>query len=374
MAGHRRRRSGRWMVVLGVVAGILAVGSAGAFAGLKVLGNRYEGAVKRADLLGGAAPPEKPGHADPPKVTGPMTFLLIGSDSRAGANANPDTPDGNIAAIGGQRSDVIILVHIPKSTNHAYVISIPRDSYIPIYTKNGKPGDRNKINAAFAWGGAPRLVQTLNGFTGQRIDYPVIVDFAAIRKLTDLVGGVDVVIDKTSKDGYRFLPADSRYPTTPCTDTHGHAQHCLVFKAGTAHLDGQLAEYYVRQRKGLPSDDFDRAKRHQQYLRALMVKLSSGDTLTNPFKLDELIRTMASSLTVDKRMPVQSLAYSLKDLRAKDLTFMTMPISDEIDVPGKGSVMVPDKRLSAELFAALRGDTLDQYVLKHPPNDVTHGR
>src|SRR5258705_13074363 len=94
-ARRRKRRGRRWVVLLGVVAGLLALGCAGAFAGLKLLGNRYEGAVRKADLLGGAAPSAKAGHPDPPKVTGPMTFLLIGSDSRAGANANADTPDGN---------------------------------------------------------------------------------------------------------------------------------------------------------------------------------------------------------------------------------------------------------------------------------------
>lgn len=366
-----RRR--RWTTVLGALVVLMLAGSAGAFAGLKMLGNRYEGAVKRADLLGSAAPSPL-ASPDPPKVTGPMTFLLIGSDSRAGDNANPDTADGSVAAVGGQRSDVIILVHIPRATNHAYVISIPRDSYIPIATQDGTPGDRNKINAAFAWGGAPRLVQTLNSFIGGRIDYPVIVDFAAIRKLTDLVGGVDVVVDKTSKDGYRFLSANTRYPTTPCVDTQGKPQHCLVFPAGTVHLDGQLAEYYVRQRKGLPNDDFDRAKRHQQYLRALMAKVTTGGLLTNPVKFDEFVRTAASSLTVDKRMPVQSLAFSLKGLRTPDLTFMTMPISADRDIAGKGSVMIPDKAQCADLFAALRTDTLDQYVRKYPPNDVSHGR
>jgi LCP family protein required for cell wall assembly len=361
------------VTLLGVLATVLIVGSGGTLVALRMVGNRYEGAVKREDLLGAAAPSPTDGHVEPPKVHGPLTFLLIGSDSRAGANTNPDTPDGNVAAIGGQRSDVIILVHIPKATDHAYVISIPRDSYVPIFTANGTPGERNKINAAFARGGAPRLVQTVNSLIGGRIDYPIIVDFSAIRQLTELVGGVDVVIDSTSKDGYRFLPANSRYPTTPCVDTHGRARHCLVFKAGRLHLDGQLAEYYVRQRKGLPSDDFDRAKRHQQYLRALLVKLSTGDLLTNPIKFDQLILTAAKSLTVDKSMPVRSLAFSLRSLRASNLTFMTIPIADDPTLPGKGSVMIPDERQCRELFTALRTDTLDQYVRKYPPNDVSHG-
>jgi LCP family protein required for cell wall assembly len=335
-----------------------------------MLGNRYEDAVNKQDLLGAAAPA---GKDEPPKVSGPLTFLLIGSDSRAGANANPDTPDGNVAAIGGQRSDTIMLVHVARSIDRAYVISIPRDSYVPIMNKDGTLGKKNKINSAFSWGGAPRLVQTLNSFTGGRIDYPIVIDFAAIRKLTDVVGGVDVVVDKTSYDGYRFLPENSPYPVTPCEDGYGRPQRCLTFNAGPLHLDGQLAEYYVRQRDGLPRGDFDRVERQQQYLGALMTKITTSGVMTNPLKFDEFIRTAANSLTVDKRMPVQSLAFSLRSLRPSDLTFMTMPVAELRTVPKAGSVMIPDQALCEELFTALRTDTVDQYVRKYPPNDVSHG-
>ena len=353
------------------VVGVLVVAVLGTVTVLKVLERRYEGAVQRQDLLGPVV------HAsiapDPLRVTGPLTFLLIGSDSRAGDNANPDTPDGTVAAIKGQRSDVIMLLHVPKSTDRAYVISIPRDAYLPIADRNGDPAGRNKINAAFAFGGAPRLVQTLNNYTGGRIDYPIIVDFSAIRTLTDLVGGVDVVVDRTSYDPYRFLPANTPYPVTPCEDTRGRSQRCVTFKAGTLHLDGQLAEYYVRQREGLPAGDFDRMKRQQQYLRALLTKATSGDTIANPVKFDKLVRTALGALTVDTRMPVSSLVFSLKGLRPGNLTFLSLPIADTTTIPGVGWVAVPDAAGARELFTALNTDTLDQYVARHPTNDVSHG-
>jgi len=367
-AAHSRPRRRRW---LAVVAGLLVVTSVGTVLGLRVLDARYEGAVQRQDLLGPVVRASR--EPDPPRATGPLTFLVIGSDSRAGDNANPETPDGNVAAIGGQRSDTIMLIHVPKSTDRAYVISIPRDTYLPIADKNGNPADRNKINAAYAWGGAPRLVQTLNNYTGGRIDYPIVVDFSAIRQLTDLVGGVDVVVDRTSYDPYRFLPASSRYPVTPCRDTHGRRQRCVTFKAGQLHLDGQLAEYYVRQRGGLPSGDFDRVKRQQQYLRALLTKITVGDMLANPVKFDKLFRTALGALTVDNTMPVRSLAFTLKGLRPADLTFLTLPIRDTATIPGVGWVARPDPAAARELFAAMKADTLDQYVARHPVNDVSHG-
>ncbi len=366
--GNRRRRSMKWPALATALVMVIALG---AFASVKLLGNRYEDSVKRQDLLGTAG---QGGFAEPPKVSGPLTFLLIGSDSREGANANPDTPDGNSAAISGQRSDTIMLVHVPKSTDRAYVVSVPRDTYVPIVDKDGTLDREAKINSAFSRGGAPRLVKTLNNFTGGKIDYPIIVDFAAIRTLTDLVGGVDVVVGKTAVDGYRFMPENTSHPTTPCEDDQGGERRCLTFNAGLLHLDGELAEYYVRQRLGLPSGDFDRVKRQQQYLRALMTKITDGGMLTNPLKFDKFVRAAAGALTVDNTMPVQSLAFSLRDLSPSKLAFMTLPIADLTKVPEIGSVMIPDEAQCQELFAALKADTMDQYVLKYPPNDVTRGR
>ena len=369
---QRPRRSPAWAITLVVLGTVLTLSSTATFVGVKMLGNRYEGAVQRQDLLGAAAK-DKDGKVPPPKVTGPLTFLVIGSDSRAGDNANPDTPDGNAAAVGGARSDTIILAHIPVTMDRAYMISIPRDSYIRIADKNGDPGGKDKVNAAFSLGGAPRLVQTINNYTGGRIDYPVIVDFAAIHKLTELVDGVDVIVDTTSYDPYRFMPANTPYPVTPCRDTRGKKQRCLTFKAGPLHLDPQLAEYYVRQRVKLRRGDLDRAHRQQQYIRGLMTKITTGDFMTNPVKFDKLIRTAAGAVTVDERMPVEGLAYSLKSLRPANLVFMTLPIAADRTVPGSGEVLIPDIAKSEELFTALNTDTLDQYILKYPPNDVTHG-
>ncbi|WP_067497357.1 LCP family protein [Actinoplanes sp. TFC3] len=357
---QRPRR--RLRIVLAVVLALFVVGSAAAVAGTRLLSRRYEGAVERADLLPAAPPASAGAPAEPPKVSGPMNLLIVGSDSRT----KGDPSDG--------RSDVVILIHIPKSTSKAYVISIPRDTYVPIATAGGGRGSRNKINAAYAWGGVPRLVQTLNQYGNIKVDWPVLVDFAGIRKLTDLVGGVDVTIDRRTVDSYRFLPENSPYPSAPCTDPQGRSRRCVVFAAGRQHLDGQLAEYYVRQRRGLPNDDIDRSKRHQQYLRALAEKIAAQNTLTDPRGLDRLVRTAAGMLTVDTHMPVQRLAFTLRGLRANDMTFMTLPIAENRNVPGVGAVMVPDAARSRELFAALREDNLEKYVRDNPPNDVRHGR
>jgi LCP family protein required for cell wall assembly len=370
---HRaeKRRRAPFLSVTAVGVGIaLMLTSTGLFIGGKLLADKVESSVNRDDLLGDAAPIE------PPKITGPFTFLVMGSDSRAGDNFNPETPDGSVATVPGvPRTDSIIMVHVPRSTDRAYVISIPRDTYLPIADSKGRRGARNKVNAAFVFGGAPRLVQTLDRFTGHKIDYPVLVDFSAVREITDLVGGVDVVIDRESHDAYRFLPANSRYPTTPCRDTRWRKRNCLTFRKGPLHLDGQLAEYYVRQRTGLANGDLDRAKRQQQFLRALLSKAASGGLLTNPRRFNDFITVVGAALTVDDRMPVSRIAFSLKGLRPSDLVFMTLPTAGFDTVPGVGSVVLPDVAQSSRLFAAMNAGTMEDYLLKYPAaaNDVSHG-
>jgi LCP family protein required for cell wall assembly len=365
----KRRKSPIWAKAFVGVGALLLLVSTGTYAGTKLVGAKIENTVNRGDLLGDSVKEEVP-----PKVEGPLVFLMIGSDSRAGKNSNPNNPDGNVLAVPGERSDTIIMVYVPKSMDRAYLVSFPRDSYVPIANKSGNgTSGKDKINSAFAFGGAPRLVKTVNNLTGMKVDYPVIVNFSAIHKITDMVGGVDVVVDQTSYDEYRFMPKNTPYPTTPCRDTRGKKQRCLTFKKGPLHLNGELAEYYVRQRTGLPRGDLDRAKRQQQFMRALMSKAASGDTLTDPVKFSKLVTAVAESLTVDKRMPVQALAYALKGLRTSDLVFMTLPVRGLGNEPGAGSVVYPDMPKVTELFSAMQNDTLDAWMLKNQPNDVTHG-
>jgi LCP family protein required for cell wall assembly len=367
----KRRRSPLWAKLLVVFGAVLMVVSTGAYAAGKFTGARYENAAKKADLLGDSVTPAK--RNAPAKVEGPLTFLLVGSDSREGENANKNTADG-VYGSNGQRSDTIILMHIPKSMDRAIVISIPRDTYTRIAKKSGDGfHGRDKINAAFSNGGATALVKTVNNLTGMKIDYPIIIDFSAIRKITNLVGGVDVIVDKTTVDTSRFMAKGTKYPTTPCGYHNGVKRQCITFKKGPLHLDGELAEYYVRQRYGLPGGDLDRAKRQQQFMRALMAKVASGETLTDIGKFDKLLVTVMQSLTVDQSMPVQGLAYALKGLRPSDLVFLTLPVHCCTNKPGSGSVVMPQEGPIQELFGALKGGTIDQWMLKNKPNDVTHG-
>jgi anionic cell wall polymer biosynthesis LytR-Cps2A-Psr (LCP) family protein len=139
------------------------------------------------------------------------------------------------------------------------------------------------------------------------------------------------------------------------------------------HLDGAAAEDYVRQRYDLPAGDFDRMKRQQQFLRALMAKVHKTNWLTSPTTFDRLMMAFTGALTVDESMPVQALVYSLRNLATTAVSYVTMPVGYSGELGGVGWVAQPDEAAAAQLWSALKDDTMEEYVAANPPNDVSHG-
>jgi len=165
---------------------VLTVAVAGAF---WLVVDRYAGNVDRiGDVFAGV--PDRPAPSTSPTGT-PVTFLFVGSDTR-GHPASGTDPDG--------RSDAIMIARLSGDRRHAQVISVPRDSWVPI------PGHgTSKINASYAWGGPSLLIQTVEQLTGIRIDHYVAIDFDGIAQVTDTLGGVDVQVAETTTNGpYTF--------------------------------------------------------------------------------------------------------------------------------------------------------------------------
>ena len=335
----------RWAKVLLTTLAVL-IGLAGAGFGAAVLfAHHVEGEVGRDDILGEAGAL--------PKITEPQEYVIINGPSRAPMAPGSGTGenflilgvDTRVSWTQGQsRSDTIMLIHVDASRSRASVVSIPRDSYVYIPPVPGRwPGGKTKINAAYAWGGAPLVVQVVGHLTGLSIDHVVRVDFAAIRKITDIVGGVDVTIRKAVTDGrtgYRF-------------------------HAGVNHLDGRRAEIYVRQRYGLAQGDFDRVKRQQQYLHALGDKVLSMGVLSNPIRMNSLLSEAAKSLVVDAGLDLTATARELSGLRTDDLDFTTIPSTGFVH-SAAGTANRLDAVGCRALFLALRTDTMTGYFRDHP--------
>jgi LCP family protein required for cell wall assembly len=333
----RRRRGRAGKIVLVVVALLLAVLGGVVFQLVSAVAH-FDAKVPRNDPFAGLT--NRPGGG----VPGAQNFLLIGSDSRDNKLPAQSTNSGS------QRSDSLILLHVNSDHNKAYMISIPRDSWVPVPPGGPWPGGRTKINAAFAYGGPRLVVQTIEGFTGVKIDHVVMINFAGFKKMTDAVGGVDVVVNKT------------------VTDPETHA----TFRKGVNHLNGDAALLYVRQRHGLPGGDFDRVKRQQQFMRALLQTATAKGTLANPGKLSALLDATADAIVVDKDLSLGKTVVAFRSLRTSDLSFITYPNLGAARRNG-ASVVILDKTKAVPLFEAMNSDTLDQWLKTNPGNTVTSG-
>ncbi|MGH8867958.1 MAG: LCP family protein [Actinomycetes bacterium] len=281
--------------------------------------------------------PERIRPSQPHEANDSLTMLLVGSDARSSNPTTGTAARGVSWQPGAQRTDTIMLVHIPADRSGVYVVSIPRDAWVPV------PGHGNaKINAAYSWGGPPLLVRTVEALTDVRVDNVAIVDFAGFESMTNAVGGVDVQVPETVHDYYNDK----------------------TWQAGVHHVDGAEALLFVRQRAGLPTGDLGRIERQQQFMSALASKVVSAGVLTNPFALDDLLGAVTGSLTVDEELTggrMRDIALSLRHVRGSDMAYTTTPVASSGWAEGQ-SVLFLDPAGTRPLFNALRRDRMDRWL------------
>lgn len=276
---------------------------------------------------------------------GPMTILVVGSDSREGLSQEEARELGTGTAENsgsGQRSDTMMLVHLSADRKDVTVVSLPRDSYltIPAYTDdNGDkhPAQENKLNAAFALGGAPLLIETVNEATDLEIDHYVEVGFAGVVKTVDALGGVDVCLP-TAADDWRSG---------------------LHLPAGPSHVDGLMGLAYVRARYIDPTADIGRMERQQRFIGSMFQAATSAGVLLNPVKLDRFLNAALSSIKLDEDMSrdmMLDLAADMQDVSPRDIRFLTVPIANANLSTDVGSSVLWDKQQAQEVFAALEAD------------------
>jgi LCP family protein required for cell wall assembly len=269
-----------------------------------------------------------------PVVEKATNILLIGSDSRSGANAK-------YGHSGGERSDTTILLHLAADRKSATAVSIPRDLMVDIPACD-KPGggetraQHAQFNWAFEFGGAACTIRTVENLTGIRIDHHLIVDFTGFKKMVDAVGGVDVCLPHAVQDH------DAK----------------LNLPAGRQTLRGEDALAYVRARHAFgDGSDTERIGRQQQFLGSLVKKIKSNGVLLNPAKLYPVLDAATSSLTADPGLDslgkLYALARSLQRIPTEDVRFVTAPREPYVLDPNRDQLVQP---AANELFAALRED------------------
>jgi polyisoprenyl-teichoic acid--peptidoglycan teichoic acid transferase len=258
---------------------------------------------------------------------GTLNYVLLGSDSRDPGNE------------GNGRSDTILVVHLNAKRDKAYIISFPRDMWVDV------PGyGRNKINAAFSFGGAPLAVRTLEELTAVRMDHVVLIDFEGFIRLTEDLNGVTV------------------------TNKNAFSAHGFDYPKGEITIAGEEALWFVRERKLLPGGDLDRTENQRNVIKAIVQKGLSAQVISDPATFIGFVGNVAKHLTVDNGLSdaeIRRTALSLR-LTGKDIQLLQAPISG-FDTTGDGqSIDVVDTAKLAELSQAMKKDKLSEYLKKYP--------
>jgi LCP family protein required for cell wall assembly len=251
---------------------------------------------------------------------GSVNLLVVGSDTRQGLR------DGGFGDAAGQRSDVIILVHLVPAARHAAVLSIPRDLYVPVAGTGGSA----KINSAFNHGPG-QLVQTIQESLDIPIHHYLLVNFDGFREVVDALGGVSLYFPRPVRD-----------------DNNGRNESGLrVARPGCRRLDGDQALALARSRyfqyqdtagrwHGDPGTDLGRIRRQQTMLRALAAK-AVGRNLANPLRANALVGSVVHSLTKDDQLSIRRAVTLARQFRAFDparLTTVTLPVDRAVQRDG----------------------------------------
>ncbi|MFD7554307.1 MULTISPECIES: LCP family protein [unclassified Streptomyces] len=331
-AGRRRRKPAKKRRALVVVAwsaaGVVLLGGAG----LGWFYFKLNGNLKTVDI-DQALGKDRPQNID----NGSMDILVLGSDSRGGANSEYGQDDG-----GSARADTAMIVHLYEGHKKASIVSIPRDTMTArpsCPTGNGKTdpgGQRRQFNEAYTVGGAACAVKTVEKMSGIRMDHYIEVDFTGFKKIIDTLGGVEVTTTKPLKDSYSHLD----------------------LPAGPNRLNGEQALGLVRTRHAVgDGGDLGRIQLQQAFIKALIKQVKTVGLFDNPKKLLDLADTGTKALTTDKALgDVKSLmgfAQSLQGIDAQNMHMITLPVTTDAVDPNR---VAPLKKESQLVWDALLAD------------------
>jgi LCP family protein required for cell wall assembly len=325
--GALRRRHRGLRITAWAAAGLVLAGAGGA----GYVYSRLNGNIHSVDIDSalGDDRPVKLGH-------GAMDILVLGSDSRSGANRAYGHDSGTA------RSDTAMIVHLAKGHKNATVVSIPRDTLVhrPACAKPGggtAPAARQAMfNSAYQVGGPACAVKTVEKMTGLRMDHYIEVDFSGFKDLVDALGGVPLTTTQAIRDPKSHLD----------------------LAAGTHTLNGDQALGLVRTRHGVADgSDLGRIQLQQAFMKALMDRIRSLGLLASPSKLFSVADTATSALTTDTGLGsvgrLMGLAQGMRGLKSERIHTVTLPVRY---APTDRNRVQPIPAKAAIVWAALRAD------------------
>ena len=312
--GQPGRRGRRIALIIGVVIIVIIAGIGGSYFWINGKLNRTVSLPATTNVSAGT------------------NWLIAGSDSRTGITRSQQD-QLHLGDEGADASDSLMVLHM--GTGKPVLISIPRDSYVPI------PGHGSlKINAALAIGGPALLIQTVEAVTGLKIDHYMGIGFEGLASVVNTVGGVRMCLPTALQD------ADSG----------------VNLKAGCQNLNGTDAIAFVRDRHSFATSDLQRIQDQRAFLSALLSKATSPGVYLNPFVALPFASTAASAVADDKGTSLYDLIQVAQALRAPETG--TVPIANAAYETSDGEAVLWNQQQALELFNALKdGKTVPSSLL-----------
>jgi LCP family protein required for cell wall assembly len=277
-------------------------------------------------------------------------ILLLGSDTRSGANGDASNSDSSTSD-GVANSDTLMVAHISADRQHVTVLSIPRDTWIDAPTckqwdaNTGQlsdadypvsRGDQWHVNWAYSVGGPQCTVRAVQDLTGLQIDRVIGIDFSGFKNMVDALGGITVNV---------------------CGPIVDRELQTVVAAGGVQTIGGEQALSLVRARNVIGDTDSDlaRIRRQQIVLSSILQQVTSAGTLFNPSKLDAFLQafvqnTFTDNVTIDDLVV---LAQSFGTLDPSRVTFFTLPTTPSTSDDGALDV---DQSKAPAIFDALIND------------------
>ncbi|MEV5206987.1 LCP family protein [Micromonospora sp. NPDC053740] len=356
----------RWLLLGLTALAVVALIAAGTVVITRLTGDDKPGG---APVAGSPTPSPigtpTPSPSGPPPgadITGPLNLLLVGVDTR-------------VSVPGWEpHSDAVLVLHVPKGLDRAYLFSLPRDLVvdIPAFPKAGYKGGKTKLTHAMSFGsrvpGKPKqpstaqgyelLRSTVSGYTGLRIDAGAVLTFTGFDRLVNALGGVDIYVDQRVESLHRR--PDGKYRESAPGGYKGPQQ---VYEKGDRHLNGWQALDYARQRY-ITGGDYARQRHQQQLIRAMTRKILDEGLARQPERVDQVVSALGDTLVYVGGRRIVDIAYALSGLPENRFTLVGLPGSGV----GKGSAYRGEQLTSEgrKFLTELRAGRADAYLTAHP--------
>ena len=313
-ASRKARQQRALFIVSGLMSAVVLLVAGGAWA----LTGYINGNVGRVDAGTVGSPP-----------SGPLNILVAGVDTRSGLTPREQS-QLHVGHDQGSNSDTMMLAHLSADHKRVTVISLPRDTWLNI------PGHgMNKINAAYGLGGPKLAVQTVQQATGLMINDYIGINFLAVVRVVNALGGVDVCLPQALNDPYSGLD----------------------LPAGKTHVNGITALKYARDRHSFANEDLTRIGNQQKLLASVLNEAISGGTLANPVRFTRFLNATLAAVQVDRRLNAQALANQMRGISTGDVAFVTVPIATaNYQAPDGQSAVLWDTKRANQLFTSMAQD------------------